>query len=197
MKRLILIAGPPCAGKTKLIDSIFSENPYLLELLEISSLEEWKSLNAWQLDNIDFLKINNLILHYDLVQQYEIEIGYRFLAELFNNNEHIIFVTLVASPFSLLFRNTKRLLVSLFALIFSLSGRIRNKYRKLSIQWKREKLYLTRETTKSIYQHWLEYTGNFKNTRHFLFDISGIPSTSGQSPYFKNLKTLHQNPVVR
>ena len=190
MKRLILVAGPSCAGKTTFIAGIFACNPHLLQLLGISNLEEWLSLEARQLDKVNIREINNLVLHYDLLLQHDPAAGYRHIWELFAEFEDIIIITLVASPFHLLLRNSWRLLYCLHEVIFRKTVHKRNKYNKLFSQWNKEKVYLRRGSSKSVYQHWLEYTTGLRTSKNLLFDTSGISLKPVLNLHLQELKPL-------
>jgi hypothetical protein len=149
MKRLILVTGPSCAGKTTFIAGIFAGNPYLTQLPGISNLQEWASLEARELNQIDIRDIDNLVLHYDLLLQYDSATGYRHTPELITEFEDIYIITLVASPFYLLLRNTRRLLYCQYELYFRKTVHKHNKYKKLFSQWNKEKFYLRRGSSKS------------------------------------------------
>jgi len=185
MKRLILVAGPSCSGKTTFIACIFAGNLQLMQSLGITNLAEWVSLEAKQLDKIELSDIRNLVLHYDLVQQYDTATDYRYIPGIFADYDDIMIITLVASPFFLLARNTWRLLNSLLDVLFRPSDRTRGMYRKLSTQW--------RGMATSIYQDWLHYTEDFAITRQLIFDTSGITSISRNILNYTNLKLLPQH----
>jgi uridine kinase len=104
MKRLILVSGPSCAGKTTQISGIIEGKiASLRELLFINDPAEWTFLEEKQLHNINIHDINNLVLHFDIIEQ-RMPTGYNHITELFVNYENIIFINLIASPFYLLLR---------------------------------------------------------------------------------------------
>ena len=173
MKRLILIAGPSCAGKTTFIASLLDGNPELKQVLCVTNPSEWVSLEARQLDKVDILEINNLILHYDVIEQYT-ESSYRHISELFANYEDIIIITLFASPFFLLLRNTNRLANSMFLQLVNPTTITRGWNRKLSISWQREKLYITPGMAKKIHVNWTRYIDGFTKRKHLLYTSSGF-----------------------
>ena len=189
MKRLILIAGPSCAGKTTLISSIFAGNPELKQLLCIIDPAEWTSLEARQLDKVDVREINNLVLHYDIIEQHT-ALGYKHILELFTYYEDITLITLMASPLSLLLRNTNRLVKYMFQQLVAI---IWGRKRKFTKSWHREKLYLNPGMTKTIYGNWMSHIESFKIIKHLIIDTSGISLNAGLMPTYKNIKCFNKD----
>ena len=187
MKRLILIAGPSCAGKTTLISSIFAGNPELKQLLCIIDPAEWTSLEARQLHTVDIREINNLVLHYDIIEQHTAS-GYRHIPELFANYEDIIIITLLAFPFCLLLRNTKRLASYMLKQLVRPAGKIRSGNRKLSRLWQKENTYLNNGSVNAVYENWLSYIDNFMMNKHLLFETSGIFLITKPLPNYVTMK---------
>jgi len=194
MKRLILIAGPSCAGKTTLISSIFAGNPELKQLLCIIDPAEWTSLEARQLHTVDIREINNLVLHYDIIEQHTAS-GYRHIPELLDGYEDIIVITLVTSASCLLLRNTIRLLNCIFDRLFRQTGKIRSGNRKLSRLWKKEKLYLTSGISRKFYENWISHIDSFTMIKHLVFETSGISLNHGLLLNQVNTKYLDKRPA--
>ena len=174
MKRLILVAGPSCAGKTTLISGMLEgDMVWLRETIGISNPAEWMYLEAKQLHKFNIPSINNLVLHYDILEQHT-PTGYKHIPELIVNYEDIIIITLTTSPFYLLLRNTNRLLNYI---IEHFAGHIRNnrkRYSKLTRLWQKEILYLNTGSTNALCEDWLNYIDKSTINKHLLFDTSGI-----------------------
>jgi len=187
MKRLILIAGPSCAGKTTFISSILARNPELKELLCIIDPAEWTSLEARQLHTVDIREINNLVLHYDILEQHTAS-DYRHIPELLDGYEDIIVITLVTSASCLLLRNTIRLLNCIFDRLFRQTGKIRSGNRKLSRLWQKENTYLNNGSVNAVYENWLSYIDNFMMNKHLLFETSGIFLITKPLPNYVTMK---------
>lgn len=86
-KRVVIIAGPSCVGKTTLIQKLREGKlSDLQNQLNLHDLESWDFLDAWQVADFIGLGHRNLMLHYDIlrlldhnIQGYQMDTALHFL----------------------------------------------------------------------------------------------------------------------
>lgn len=155
MRRLILLAGPPCSGKSVFLEKIKVGKLTVINNLLLLHDYEWTFLNAHQLKKIDLQSINHLILHYDFIFQSESD-GYKHVINLLNSYSDITIMTFELSQFNLLLRNTRRLLDQLMN-IFSLGGKVRSYLFKTRLILYNETIFLYPWKVSKLYRKWYSY----------------------------------------
>ena len=71
VKKLVLIAGPSCVGKTTLVKRVREEpESELSERLGIDKSESWMSVDAEHLPKLSEPYVEKMILHYGITKLY-------------------------------------------------------------------------------------------------------------------------------
>lgn len=153
MKRLLLVAGPPGAGKSTLITAFLAGKlPALSEFFHIQPGQCY-SLEASKLPDTDWHEIDNLVLHYDFYKQYNGS-SYRYLDALFDHFNRVEVLLLETTRMILLWRNSRKLLSTLPG-IYKLS---RPRYRRnLSAILRKQWLFLRPAAVGNLYRDFLTF----------------------------------------
>lgn len=170
LKRLLLVAGPPGAGKSTLISALHTGKlPSLAEYLNILP-EQCFYLEAVDLPYSDWQKIDTLVLHYDLFRQYK-DGSFRHLDLLFDHFTVVEVLLLEVTGPSLLWRNSGKM-SRMLARIYSLS---KPGYRKnLSAVFRKQWLFLRPTVVGNLYQHFITFLGKKQIKAVYPVNTSGF-----------------------
>lgn len=156
--KLILIAGPSCAGKSYLIERIQQgEIVPICNQLEINFPEQWQYYDFSDLKQVTESCINRVVIHYDLLTQYEHDNGFNNLCKLTTGANEAVYTTLYTSPklmIGFVDLRIKKLLINLFK-----KREIRNRlilFRKINLNLKKRIAY-SRGYSDILYNQWLNY----------------------------------------
>jgi len=174
VERLVVLAGPPCSGKTTIIERLKSgDAAFLSDILKIKGSEKICFMDDWQLHKLNDSKIDQLVLHYDFLRP--IRNGFEAFSSdpplnVIDSASEIVFVTFYAKPSILSARLKKRkfkLLLRFPRPIRLYRTIIRLKNIKLS-----EKFCLSPELNLH-YDKWFEFCRGFDARGHWIVDTSG------------------------
>lgn len=102
MNELLVISGPPCSGKTFLINNL-KENQVVLE--RIGFYPPFKFVNANQVRSKKDFTTGSVVVHYDCLRSFkrslEIEVNSDKLLSYINNHDRVSFVFII-NPFDIL-----------------------------------------------------------------------------------------------
>ena len=176
-ERLIIVAGPTCAGKTSIIDGLqggkFTSLP---EALNIKSPTRWKNFAAADLERYRGPGIDRLILHYDIVYRLRSITNFEEdnALDMIETSNEIKIITLWATPEILIPRLKARqvrvireslISINLFKMYGALQ-RWRNISRLLyNLHYKPDYLI-------TVYNKWFDYCGKYEVESHWLINCS-------------------------
>ena len=97
--RLVIIAGPTCAGKSTLIKKILKGDPSFSEKLRLDNPSSWNYSDASQLHKVQEPSIDRMILHYDILYRLRKYKKYENdkVLDIFKKSKNIIIGTLWAN----------------------------------------------------------------------------------------------------
>jgi hypothetical protein len=169
MKRLIVVAGLSCSGKSTLIAALQrGELPALQRTLEIGDPLDWAYVQACDLPTLQGMYARQMVLHYDIQAQRSIN-GYRYIAGLLRNANQAVFVTLYAQPEVLVVRNWSRLKEVVLACVRQPQYR-RQFLRRLRNILNRYLVYRNRQAVSNLYSSWFDFCLACGNHEHWVCD---------------------------
>jgi len=181
VKRLILLAGVPCVGKSFLIKRIREGSaPLLSEQLEMSHPSSWMYVSASELPAGGASFIEQMVLHYDLLGPWED--GRRdyeacgVLGAILDGSDEATVVTLWATPEDLLRRLRQRQARLLW------SFRNWRDHQQRLYRWRRfrriERLYADPPRLFAQYDQWFAFCSRYRVKAHYMVisvsDVSGV-----------------------
>jgi len=177
---LVIIAGPPCAGKSTLLSRI-SEGlvPVLCEQLGLVDPLTWNHVAGTNLHRIQESVIDRLVVHYDLLAQRTPD-GWRHLPELIDGAGHVVILTLWTDSESLRRRNKVRLVDGVSAVFRNPLG-ARQRLKRLRRIWRRHHVFRTNARVLQLYNNWFEFSSRYPVAAHWLFDSSVRGTTAAES----------------
>jgi hypothetical protein len=167
---LLLIAGPPCAGKTTLVSGI--RDGRLSELWKQFGLNEpllWTYRDATELARESEPFIDRLVVHYDLLAQRRPEGGYRHLPEIVRAAGHTVLLTVRAHPDSLAQRSRFRLASELSSLIRN-PVFLRPRLKRLNRIWRRHRVLRSPASVARLYDDWFRFSSMLPVAAHWVLD---------------------------
>ncbi len=175
-KQLIVISGASTAGKTTLIDRMWSgECSEIGKQLGFDGPTSWHYVQGNKLKRVKEQYIERVVLHYDIYSHSLSNGEFRHLAELIGASEHVIVLTLCTSYKLLNHRAIFRILEFLYPRALP-SG---IKSRGLIRTWKRfrrllKKRILFRNCSYSLlmYQNWSRFINRFDVANHLLLETA-------------------------
>jgi len=172
IKRLIVVAGPCCAGKSSLIAALQrGELPMLREAMAMDDPLDWAYVHAFELPQLSGMYAEHLVLHYDFQAQRSHN-GYRFLAGLLRNADHAVFLTLQVRPEILARRNWSRL-TKVAGAFFRRPKKFAGFARRLRAITSRHFLYRDPREVSGLYDHWFRFCTACGKYAHWVIDASG------------------------
>ena len=172
VKRLIVVAGPCCAGKSTLIAALQrGELPMLRKTLEMDDPLDWAYVHAYELPGLSGMYAEHLVLHYDFQAQRSLN-GYRFLAGLLRNADHAAFLTLQVQPEMLVRRNRSRL-AGVAGAFFRRPKNFSRFVRRLRDIANRHFLYRDPHAVSGLYDNWFRFCTACGGYAHWVVDASG------------------------
>lgn len=129
VRHLIIIAGPPCSGKSYLIQKIQNGKYHnLCEKINLNQSDSWFYAQASNLKHFREKNIEKLVLHYDIHGQYSKKKGFKHIQALIDKTDTVTILTLYPRLEELIRYANKR--IFLFCLFFSPVERIMNSFAK-------------------------------------------------------------------
>ena len=178
---LIILGGPPCVGKTSLIQNIRQGGAVLPEQLGIANPALWLYVNASELPRLNQFLVKRLVLHYDFYTRYAPKQGFCYLDELPNQADNVLVLTLCASPQNLLQRNRNRLreaISSFFGRDKTYGKKVYDLYRL----WQTQQFYRDGLNVFDLYSKWFQGCHTWGVMNHWLID-SNRPQMLRVHPY--------------
>lgn len=182
VERLVVVAGPPAAGKSTTIRQLTSGG--LLELrgsLDLGDPAGWRVLEARDLHRVRDDRLERVILHYDFLRQWKRTHSHEFGTDqslaILKRADEISFVTLWAQPATLI----RRLHVRRAAFHVSRvkPWRIRAaliKRRRLDNFDRLEALYANQSEVSRLYEEWVTFCEAHTTRAHFILDTTDAQS---------------------
>lgn len=172
VKRLVVIAGPSCSGKSTLIARIQSgESVRLQQILGITDPLDWVYCHAIGLRRLSGMYAENLIVHYDSLARQSAN-GYPYLAGLLRNSEQVIFLTLHAPSDVLLHRNWLRL-IEVGAEFFRRPKGFRRFLIRSRAVLNRYFLYRKPQVVATHYDRWFKFCEACEVSPHWVIETTG------------------------
>jgi hypothetical protein len=191
-KRLIVIAGPPCAGKTTLVSRVREgEYPSLCQQLRVDDPLLWTHVNAVQLPEISQSTIEQMVLHWDICTQRSPK-GYDCLSELMSKSDDIVLLTLWTSPEILRRRNRSRLIRAFGSLVFR-PKEYRSDPCRLRGHWQLQLVYRDSLRVCRLYHEWFEFCCVCCLPTHWILDCTATNMTMAQT--FEEAKVRMLAPI--
>jgi len=179
-KRLIVIAGLPCAGKTTLLSRMREgEYPSLCQQLRLDDPLLWTYVNAVQLPEISHSTVEQMVLHYDIYTQRSPK-GYDSLSELMSKSDNIVLLTLWTSPEILLRRSRSRLIRTFIALVLR-PKEYRSVRSHLRGHWQLQLVYRDSLRVLRLYHKWFEFCRVCCLPTHWILDCNARNMTMAQT----------------
>jgi hypothetical protein len=190
-KDLLVIAGPPCAGKTTFISRIRAGRlPSLCEQIGLRDPDQWTYLNATDLARTSQSFIDRLAVHYDLIVQRSPR-GYRHLPQMIGQACNVVLLTLWTDPQMLRRRSRARLLGAVSS--FTLDPlHPREKLKHLRKMWRRYQILRDAKNAFALYNDWFDFASRYPNAPHWVFNPS-----SGGATVAERFETAQDNILVR
>ncbi|AFZ35704.1 hypothetical protein Sta7437_2155 [Stanieria cyanosphaera PCC 7437] len=174
--QLLILAGPSCAGKTTLIKAIKNKtlDSYIYKQLKVQNLFvlptfEYKDLKKIELEKLK--KSVTVIIHYDLYNIYLKKNSYKYLAEIDQQFDEVIVITLYV-PSKVLLKRIKLRIIKTFIRIFIKPTKYKSTVEYLEDQWTKYRGYRTVNTAHNIYSDWFEFSKTLNLSSHWLIDSS-------------------------
>jgi len=190
--RLVIIAGPTCAGKSTLIEKLLKGGyPSFSEKLRLGNSSSWKHFDASHLHNVQEPNIDQIILHYDILYRLRKYKKYENdkVIDIFKKSKNIIIGTLWANNEILIQRLLlrKKKLIQLILLDLK-TANIFGALKK--IYWVRhlfrpspDQIYMNPNRLSSLYSNWLKFCKRYAVEAHWIIntmeDIPAIDTLSG------------------
>lgn len=194
---LVVISGPPCSGKTTVIEQLKERKfPDLADCLGIVNPSKWNFVEQKNLDKLNGLNIPRLVLEYNFLNLFNITQIYITHTDdwlrILSNSKKITFVTLWTPPQILQTRIRFRKRSKLRGAIFS--GRVFNIFKvsqkkaALNRLHKLEKFY-NASKQESYYDRWFEFCARFDAKANWILESDGChPSLFEQSKWLEDRK---------
>ena len=172
-RQVILVAGPAASGKSVPLQKIKNgQCPRLCEQLNIQDPEAWHYTNARDAGNTCLPENNRkLLVHCDLYNRGTVNRIHNLLLTA----DNITAVTLCLPPQILVNRNKNRMLKNLRLLLKKppKHKKHKNKVKKLSSLWRRQKRNMNEEKVLEAYNNWFDLVDQHPATTYWL-DSSAI-----------------------
>lgn len=197
IKRLVIFAGPRCAGKSWLIDDIQGgKNTLLLsKKLEIEEPESWKVINANQLHTISENAIEQMIVHYNILIPWEMKLESpvnKEVLDIIDTSDEVTFATLWTAPDILVQRLKKRRNKAICLLVLFMRRKKQIKY--LRALKRIEQLYLSYDKLLNIYNKWLKFCDLYPKkanlVMYFIENGWKISPFAGCNDFEKNIRMI-------
>jgi hypothetical protein len=171
VRRLIVVGGPSCAGKTFLLKKIQRGRCSALQtLLEMEKFLPWQYVQANRLHALDRPVIDRLIVHYDFCARHAQNRAPGNIHDLMRSADQTVLLTLHASHKILARRMTTRLLGEL--LIPMAPGK---KSRRISSLYEKRKRYTKGTDIAALYRTWFERMGELTLHKHWILQTDRFP----------------------
>lgn len=178
LDRVILVAGPSCAGKSLLIDRILSgRSAALADVLRIENPQQWDVRGArFGVDGVLVSSTDRVILHYDLNRRHGRRRGFAEdpVLKAVMRSPSVSVVTTWASPEVLLDRAKARRR-ALFEHRIALRKLPRLLFRR---RWlaRLERIYAKRGYVGELYDRWWSFVGSMSVDENLVVDANGAAS---------------------
>ncbi len=180
--RLVLIAGPPCSGKSTLIKSLqWNKMPLLSAQLKLDDPSLWKYFDARHLHGVVDIDVDRMILHYDFfrswAQEQKFHQGYQGdnTLGILNTSNEITFLTLWATYEAMIQRRkSKRMGLYLKCFKSTFLGRTSERNRLFK---RIQKLSMKPPELLFLYEKWFGFCGMYPSKAHLIVDTMIKPPT--------------------
>lgn len=166
--RLVIIAGPSAAGKSRLIETIMAGGLVALRnQLGMRSCSSCLHIEARELPAIRQQRMDQVILHYDLYTQFISDTGFQHLPDLLPRAENVSVLTLCAST-QLLYKRVSSRLIS-----------VCNAFVAKPDSFKAERIHRLREilayyrdepNLNALYEKWIQFITDQGVSEHLYWD---------------------------
>jgi hypothetical protein len=167
--RIILVAGPSCAGKSALIERLRSgQLTRLKERLQMGDPDNWTYKDAWQMKNFSVSGLTNLVLHYDILRLMDKNIrSYDFdpVFDLVRSARHVVMLSLLENPDILLQRCLQR---RRKVFKYLKKWRFLTFFERLKPLNRKCRLYRNPETLAQWFDRWFDFCSTLGCSNHFV-----------------------------
>ncbi len=168
--QLVIVGGPSSVGKSSLLTKMRQGDlPNLCDQLCINLPFSHLYLHARELPHIRQSFIEQLVLHYDFLQQYSQRGGFAYLSDLISRSCNVDVLTLYTSPGVLLQRISARF--TKVSTSFLLEPKP-NKANKLARLRKKRELYRCPSNLFTLYEEWLVFIEKSGVAKHLIMDTT-------------------------
>ena len=201
IKRLIIIAGPSCVGKTRLVGRLREEETSSLRtLLNLDQISSWEFSSIGKLKEVSSLSASQVVLQYDLhrlwlhnCREYENDKALGILDTVAD----IAFLTMWESPAVLLQRCNQRIRRTILTKLFR-PRRLRKALHKLRRLRKKRYFYENPSELWRQYSKWFDFCGKYDANVHWtvrgtaLTDLVQLDDTPSDVPFWETGKLREQ-----
>jgi len=187
-KRLLIIGGLSCAGKTRLIQRIRrGDCPHLCHQLGIGNPASWRFVNASDVPRLEATAIERLVVHYNFYAKDFDARGPRRFADLdglLRMSESATILTLFVQPEMLVRRSTSRIVKILTSWLRNPTAYAR-KTRILRKLWAKRTEYKDPSRVFARYDDWFDFVNQIDVASHWLLDPAS--SDAEARPYAEQI----------
>jgi hypothetical protein len=178
VERLVVVAGPPLAGKSTTIRSLANgELSFVRDTLEIGDFTAWRVIDASRIERLEDAHLPRLLLHYDFLRPWRRAKGERYgddpALKLLADAAEITFLTLRADGESLR-RRVRARRVSIVRSIFNpiRIHLVAKRLRRLPNMRRLETLYADAPELQRRYDEWFGFCGGHAARQHWILDTT-------------------------
>ncbi|MCP3887489.1 MAG: hypothetical protein GY702_01255 [Desulfobulbaceae bacterium] len=163
--QLIIVGGPSAVGKTAFLNCMQQKQiSDLLNQIPVNNPQLYLYLDAVQLTGVRKSFVDRLVLHYDFIHQYSLQVGFSYLSDLINRSNSVFVLTLCAQSIILSNRISSRLRRIIKTRPFGTQ--------RIERLQKKKEMYDDQEMLLGEFQRWLEYFEEYEIASHMIIDSS-------------------------
>ena len=167
LKKVLIIGGPSCSGKSTVIKKLKrGELPLLRQQIGIKDPTMWRYILAKDLEKIRKPVTLQLAVHFD-TWGHHTKRRSKILRKLVSISETIVVLTLCVQPSILFIRNTLRIKKAFFSFFCT-----KPKFKELHNLWKRQFFYKNPNNIIILYERWFKTLETYQLDHHWLLNCT-------------------------